>query len=59
MCAKSLTDIAAEQGRDFEEVVEQIERDKEYAKSKGVDLSEVWTTIAQPAAPETEQENQA
>lgn len=46
MGVKSLTDIAAEQGRDYEEVIEQIKQDMDYAASKGVDLSAVWQTVA-------------
>jgi lambda family phage portal protein len=48
MGSKSYTDIAAEQGRDFEEVVEQIQRDKEFAAQHGVTLGEVAALIAPP-----------
>jgi capsid protein len=39
MGSKSLSSIAAEQGMDFEETVEQIQRDVEYAKEHGIDVS--------------------
>lgn len=39
--AKSYTDIAADQGRDFEEVVKQIARDKRIAEQHGVALGEI------------------
>jgi lambda family phage portal protein len=48
MGVKSLTDVAAEQGRDYEEVIEQIQRDREYADAHGVDLSKVWEAVALP-----------
>jgi len=46
MGVKSLTDIAADQGRDYEEVVDQIARDQEYAEKRGVDLSKIWQAVA-------------
>jgi len=59
MGVKSLTDIAAEQGRDYEEVIEQIQRDKEYAEAHGVDLTAVWAAVVQPAVTEDNTAGQA
>jgi len=42
MGVKSPTEIAAEQGRDFDETVLQIERDKQFAAEHGVSLGEVY-----------------
>lgn len=38
---KTRADVAAEQGKDFEEIIDQLSREKQYAESKGIDLSEV------------------
>lgn len=55
MGVKSLTDVAAEQGKDYEEVIEQIQRDREYAEQHGVDLSAVWQAVATPTEPASEE----
>jgi capsid protein len=51
MGSKSYTDIAAEQGRDFEEVIEQIQRDREFAEAHGVNLGGIEELVP-PAAPD-------
>jgi len=42
MRIKSLSDVAAEQGMEFEDVIERIAKEKELAASAGVDMSEVF-----------------
>lgn len=55
MGSKSLSDIASEQGRDFEEVVDQIKIDIAYATEKGLDLSGLFKApIIFPADEEEE-----
>jgi capsid protein len=43
---KSRTEIIAESGRDFREVVDQIAEEEAYAKSKGVSLAVIDSIIA-------------
>ena len=45
---KSRTEIIAESGRDFREVVDQIAEEEAYAKSKGVSLAVIDATIISP-----------
>jgi lambda family phage portal protein len=48
--SKSRTQVAAEQGRDFYEIVDELAQENEYAKSKGVTLGAVEKALASPAA---------
>lgn len=52
MGIKSLTEVAAEQGRDLEETLEQLIREKELLKEAGISLPEVMDVFVTPSEEE-------
>lgn len=59
MGVKSLTEVAAEQGRDLEETLEQLKREKELLAQAGVTLPEVADVFTSPGDKEDETEEEA
>ncbi len=49
---KSPSDVAADQGKDFEEVIKQTARDKEIAEEYGIDIGNVFTAQAINSQPD-------